>query len=157
DRGPNTGGMGACSPAPIITCALQDQIMETIIYPTLKAFTQSGCPYIGFLYAGLMITPEPSPKVLEFNCRLGDPEAQIILFRLKSDLIALIHDAINERLNITKVEWDARSAVGVVIAAEGYPATYPQGDIIEGLAQPGPLYSKLFHAGTTLQNNQVKT
>lgn len=156
DMGPNTGGMGACSPAPILTPALQAEVMETVIYPTLETLAAQGTPYTGFLYAGLMITPENHIKVLEFNCRLGDPETQPILMRLKSDLVNTCLIALEKRLNTIKLDWDERSAVGVVMASGGYPDAYEQGKIIRGL--PGTEASaKVFHAGTQLENNHIKT
>ena len=156
DQGPNTGGMGAYSPAPIVTSQLQEQIMDQVIYPTLRGMAASGMPYQGFLYAGLMITPQREIKVLEFNCRLGDPETQPILLRLKSDLIAACLATLENRLQHISLEWDPRPALGVILAAKGYPENYPSGEVIHGLTELGP-DSKVFHAGTVLEDNLLKT
>lgn len=156
DRGPNTGGMGAYSPAPVITDALQQRIMDTIIYPTLQGLAAEGIPYCGFLYAGLMITADQTVKVLEFNCRLGDPETQPILMRLQSDLPGACLAALTGQLPNITLTWDPRPALGVVLAAKGYPNTYPQGDIIHELP-PDTADTKVFHAGTTLAQDQIKT
>jgi len=157
DQGPNTGGMGAYSPAPIVSAALQKKIMDTVIYPTLKGLAAQGCPYTGFLYAGIMLTPAGEPYVLEFNCRLGDPETQPILMRLQSDLIELCTAALEKRLDTISLTWDPRPALGVVMAAQGYPGTYPQGDIIKNLPDQTLVDCKVFHAGTVLENGSVKT
>lgn len=157
DQGPNTGGMGAYSPAPIITPALHELIMKKIIAPTVKGMAASGIPYTGFLYAGLMISSKGEPKVLEFNCRLGDPETQPLMLRLKSDLIELCLLAINKKLNQTQALWDKRAALGVVLATKGYPQQYPTGEIIHGLPATAASDVKIFHAGTALAQNQIVT
>ncbi len=158
DTGPNTGGMGAYSPAPVVTPLLHEHIMETVIYPTLRGMAQQGTPYIGFLYAGLMITPQNEIKLLEFNCRLGDPEAQIILMRLQSDLVAACLAAVNGQLDTTKLTWDPRPALGVVLAAKGYPDNYVQGDILNTLSfGTSNADCKVFQAGTVLDEGKVKT
>lgn len=158
DLGPNTGGMGAYSPAPVMTSALQQQVMDHIIYPVLQGMAKDGTPYRGFLYAGLMITPQQEIKVLEFNCRLGDPETQPILMRLKSDLLEAFLAVMDNRLLEVDWEWDNRSALGVVLAAKGYPEAYPQDEIISGLTLSDQPDTKIFHAGTVLsQDRQVKT
>ncbi len=157
DLGPNTGGMGAYSPAPVITPAIHQQVMEKIIYPTLRGLAEEGSPYTGFLYAGLMITPQNQAKVLEFNCRFGDPETQPIMLRLKSDLVELCLAALEKRLATTHIEWDPRPALGVVLAAAGYPFDYHKGDIIEGIPKTTAPDSKIFHAGTVLKNGKIMT
>ncbi|MFQ5488896.1 MAG: phosphoribosylamine--glycine ligase, partial [Gammaproteobacteria bacterium] len=135
DRGPNTGGMGAYSPAPVVTPALHRRIMAEVIEPTVRGMAADGHPYTGFLYAGIMITPAGEPKVLEFNCRFGDPETQPIMMRLRSDLVALCQAALAGRLHEAEAHWDERYALGVVLAAGGYPGSYRKGDIIQGLDQ----------------------
>lgn len=155
DRGPNTGGMGAYSPAPIITPELEARILETIIYPTLQGMAKEGTPYVGFLYAGLMITPQGEPKVLEFNCRLGDPEAQVLLMRLQSDLVALCQAALKGTVAQQPVIWDPRPALGVVLANRGYPHAHLTGAIIHGLNTIDSAKGKVFHAGTQRQQNDV--
>ncbi len=157
DEGPNTGGMGAYSPAPIVTDSLFKRIMETVIDPTVKGMQAEGHPYTGFLYAGLMITADGEPKVLEYNCRLGDPETQPLLFRLESDLVSLCSDAIDKKLDQAKAIWDKRPALGVVMAAEGYPDAPRILDIIYGLDIPDTDDCKVFHAGTQLAGNDVET
>ncbi len=157
DRGPNTGGMGAYSPTPVITPKVQEQILAQVIYPTIEGMAAEGIPYTGFLYAGLMITPDGSPKVLEFNCRLGDPETQPILMRLQSDLFELCLAAVTGELTGVKAEWDRRAALGVVMAAQGYPGAYRQGEVIEGLPGEGGEEVKVFHAGTRLEAGRVIT
>ncbi|MCP5158225.1 MAG: phosphoribosylamine--glycine ligase [Gammaproteobacteria bacterium] len=150
DQGPNTGGMGAYSPAPVVTPQLHDRIMAEIIEPTVRGMAAEGCRYVGFLYAGVMITAD-GPKVLEYNCRLGDPEAQPLLLRLRSDLLELCQAALEGRLHEVAADWDSRSALGVVMTAAGYPGRYQQGDIIAGLPAQDTAFSddiKLFHAGT---------
>ncbi|MEM9058802.1 MAG: phosphoribosylamine--glycine ligase, partial [Pseudomonadota bacterium] len=132
DLGPNTGGMGAYSPAPVVTPAVHDRILNDIMRPTVAALAAAGTPYVGFLYAGVMIDADGAPKVLEFNCRLGDPETQPLLFRLRSDLTALCEHALAGTLNNCEVEWDSRTSLGVVLAARGYPAAYPSGEPIAG-------------------------
>ncbi len=156
DLGPNTGGMGAYSPAPVITPALHARVMREVIQPAVLGMKAEGLPYMGFLYAGLMISASGDPKVLEFNCRLGDPETQPIMMRLKSDLLDLLEHGIDSSLHKTAVEWDQRVALGVVLAAAGYPEAPRKGDVIKGLSQHH-LDSAIFHAGTALQDNKVVT
>lgn len=157
DTGPNTGGMGAYSPAPVVTQEIHQRIMDEVIYPTVKGMALEDMPYTGFLYAGLMITPEGEPKVIEYNCRFGDPETQPIMMRLQSDLVALCNSAIDGELDKANAEWDSRAAVGVVLAAGGYPASYVKGAKIEGLESSHSLDQKVFHAGTALKDDQVVT
>lgn len=157
DKGPNTGGMGAYSPAPVVTPAMHDRIMQEVIYPTVRGMEADGIPYTGFLYAGVMITADGTPKVLEFNCRFGDPETQPIMARLKSDFVELLEAAVDKRLDQVNAEWDSRAAVGVVLAAGGYPDAYAKGAVIQGLEQAAQLAGKLFHAGTADQAGQVVT
>lgn len=157
DTGPNTGGMGAYSPAPVVTPAVHERAMAEVILPTLRGMASDGMPYTGFLYAGLMVAPDGSLKVLEFNCRFGDPETQPIMLRLKSDLPVLCLAALEVKLDTLETEWDERPALGIVMAAGGYPFEYRQGDAIDGLpTEEGP-DSKVFHAGTTLVNDRVVT
>ncbi|HMA89538.1 MAG TPA: phosphoribosylamine--glycine ligase [Burkholderiales bacterium] len=156
DRGPNTGGMGAYSPAPIVTPRVHARVMREIIMPAVQGMAHDGVPYVGFLYAGLMIDRDGNPKTLEFNCRLGDPETQPIMLRLKSDLLELVERAIEGRLENAEVEWDRRPALGVVLAARGYPEEPRKGDAIEGLPKPTP-ECRVFHAGTRLENGRVLT
>ncbi|HSZ10428.1 MAG TPA: phosphoribosylamine--glycine ligase [Steroidobacteraceae bacterium] len=155
DRGPNTGGMGAYSPAPIVTAQLHQRIMREVIEPTLKGLAADGNPYLGFLYAGLMIAPDGTPNVLEFNCRFGDPETQPILMRLQSDFVDLCEAALDGTLDRLEVRWDSRAALGVVMAAGGYPDAYRQGDPISGLDAAARLPGKVFHAGTRMQGTQI--
>jgi phosphoribosylamine--glycine ligase len=152
DLGPNTGGMGAYSPAPVVTTAVERRVLEEIIHPTIASMAAEGAPFIGFLYAGLMIDASGMPKVIEFNARLGDPETQPIMLRLKSDLVDLIEDALDGRLDRTSASWDARPALGIVVAAAGYPGKVRNGDIIDGLdAGDGDGDGvKVFQAGTAL-------
>jgi phosphoribosylamine--glycine ligase len=157
DRGPNTGGMGAYSPAPIVTPAVHDRIMREVIGPTLRGLRLDGNPYTGFLYAGLMIAEDGTPNVIEFNCRLGDPETQPILMRLQSDLIDPCEAALEGRLDTIQARWDARPALGVVMAAGGYPENYRKGDPISGLDEAAKLPGKVFHAGTRREGSQVLT
>ncbi len=157
DTGPNTGGMGAYSPAPVITPELHELILRDVIYPTVKGLADQGTPYKGFLYAGVMITPNGSPKVLEFNCRCGDPETQPIMLRLQSDLAEICLAAIEGRLNTASATWDSRTAVGVVLAAGGYPASYRKGDIIMGLENNAGSDYKIFHAGAKTDGDNVVT
>ena len=157
DLGPNTGGMGAYSPAPLVTPALHERIMREVIEPTLRGLRGDGNPYTGFLYAGLMIAADGTPNVLEFNCRLGDPEAQPILMRLQSDLVDLCEAAIAGTLDRTVLEWDARAALGVVMAAGGYPEDYRKGDAVAGLAAAARLPGKVFQAGTRTEGPHVVT
>lgn len=157
DTGPNTGGMGAYSPAPIVTPALHDRIMREVIAPTLAGLRADGNPYIGFLYAGLMIAADGTPNVLEFNCRFGDPETQPILMRLQSDLVELCEAALHGALERCEIRWDSRAALGVVMAAGGYPDSYDQGDPIDGLDIAARLPGKVFHAGTARRDSSVVT
>jgi len=157
DLGPNTGGMGAYSPAPIVTDEIHQRVMDEVINPTLKGMADDGIPYTGFLYAGLMISPAGEIKVLEYNCRFGDPETQPIMMRLKSDLVELCDAALSQNLANITTERDERSALGVVLAAGGYPDSYAKGIIISGLPTTENADSKVFHAGTQLNNGQVVT
>jgi phosphoribosylamine--glycine ligase len=156
DTGPNTGGMGAYSPAPVVNAPMHDRIMAEIIRPTVDAMTEEGHPYTGFLYAGVMIDAHGTPRVLEYNCRCGDPETQPIMLRLRSDLVTLCEAAMDGTLGEARAEWDERVAVGVVMAAGGYPESYRKGDPIDGLDQEQP-DSKVFHAGTTEEGGNVVT
>lgn len=156
DRGPNTGGMGAYSPAPVIDEAMHEKVMVQIIEPTLAGMASDGIPYTGFLYAGLMITPEGQPKVIEFNCRFGDPEAQPVMMRLQSDLLAACQAALAGKLDDVQLTFDERIALGVVMAAGGYPESYTRGDPIDGL-EKDLLDTKVFHAGTRLEGDEVVT
>ncbi len=155
DRGPNTGGMGAYSPAPVVTAGMHERIMREVIRPTVRGLASEGTPYTGFLYAGLMIAADGTPNVLEFNCRFGDPEAQPIMMRLASDLAVLCEAALAGRLDTVRAEWDARAALGVVMAAAGYPGDARQGDAIAGLDEAAALPGKVFHAGTRLDGERV--
>jgi phosphoribosylamine--glycine ligase len=157
DLGPNTGGMGAYSPAPVVTAAQHARIMREVIEPTIRGLAADGMPYTGFLYAGLMIAADGTPNVIEFNCRLGDPETQPILMRLESDLVDLVEAALDGRLAAAAVRWDPRAAVGVVLAAAGYPDAPRKGDPIEGLEAAARLPGKVFHAGTQRAGEQVVT
>ncbi len=148
DRGPNTGGMGAYSPAPVVTPQIHARVMREVIEPTIAGLAAEGLPYTGFLYAGLMIAPDGSPKVLEYNCRFGDPETQPILMRLQSDLVGLCLAALDGRLDQVQADWDPRVALGVVMAAGGYPDAYAQGRPISGLEEAAGPDLKVFHAGT---------
>jgi phosphoribosylamine--glycine ligase len=154
DRGPNTGGMGAYSPAPVVTPAVHARVMREVIDPAIAGMRAEGIPYTGFLYAGLMIGPAGEVKVLEFNCRMGDPETQPIVLRLKTDLVTLIEHAVDGTLDNAEAEWDPRVALGVVLAAPGYPDSPRKGDVIEGLASGGDDF-RIFHAGTALDDNRV--
>ena len=156
DLGPNTGGMGAYSPAPVVTAEVHARIMREVIEPTLRGMAQEGMPYTGFLYAGVMISPDGIPKVLEFNCRFGDPETQPVLMRLRSDLVDLCEAALDKRLHQIQADWDPRPALGVVLAAGGYPDAYRKGDIISGLSAATP-DAKLFHAATVEKDNAIVT
>lgn len=155
DRGPNTGGMGAYSPAPVVTSAIHARIMREVIEPTLRGLAAEGAPYTGFLYAGIMVAPDGTPNVLEFNCRFGDPEAQPILMRLQSDLTVLCEAALDGRLDGVQAIWDPRAALGVVMAAEGYPDAPRMGDAVAGLELAAKLPGKVFHAGTRLSGDRV--
>lgn len=157
DQGPNTGGMGAYSPAPVVTPAMHERIMQEVIYPTVRGMAADGIVYTGFLYAGVMITADGTPKVLEFNCRFGDPETQPIMARLKSDFVDLLEAALDKRLDQVAADWDSRAAVGVVLAAGGYPEEYAKGSVIYGLDAAAKLDGKVFHAGTTDKEGQVVT
>jgi len=156
DHGPNTGGMGAYSPAPVVTPKIHSRVMREIIQPAVQGMAKDGVPYTGFLYAGLMIDKAGNPKTLEFNCRMGDPETQPIILRLKSDLLDLVEHAVNGKLDRVEAEWDRRAALGVVLAAHGYPDEPRKGDRIEGLPKPAE-DCRVFHAGTTLQDKRVVT
>lgn len=155
DRGPNTGGMGAYSPAPVVTDALHQQIMCDVIMPTIEGMKHDGIPYTGFLYAGIMVTKQ-GPKVLEYNCRFGDPETQPIMLRLQTDLAELCLAAVAEQLNQVEAKWDPRPALGVVMASRNYPDDYPKGDVIHGLEHT-QADTVVFHAGTTLKDKNVVT
>ena len=159
DKGPNTGGMGAYSPAPVVTPAVHARAMREIILPTLRGMAAEGIPYTGFLYAGLMIDAAGQPRALEFNCRLGDPETQPILMRLKSDLLEVLlaatEPAAQGQLDQIELQWDRRTALGVVLAAQGYPIRPRQGDPISGLPQVGSEEAMVFHAGTSLQQGRL--
>jgi phosphoribosylamine--glycine ligase len=157
DQGPNTGGMGAYSPAPVVTPDIHARIMHDVIAPTVRGLAQEGHPYTGFLYAGIMITADGTPKVLEYNCRFGDPETQPIMLRLQSDLIGLVEAALAGRLDRVDAQWDARPALGVVMAAGGYPGSYRKDDVIHGLPAQATADCKVFHAGTELRDGQVRT
>ena len=157
DAGPNTGGMGAYSPAPIVTPALHARIMREVIEPTVRGLISDGTPYTGFLYAGLMIAPDGTPNVIEYNCRFGDPETQPVLSRLQSDLPQLVEAALAGRLDTVQAQWDSRAALGVVMAAQGYPDSPRKGDAIQGLAQAAALPGKVFHASTALRDGQTVT
>ena len=156
DQGPNTGGMGAYSPAPVVTPELHARVIREVIQPVLAGMAEEGHPYSGFLYAGLMIDRSGNPRVLEFNCRLGDPETQPILLRLKSDLFELIERAVDGRLDCASAEWDRRPALGVILAAAGYPDAPKKGDIITGLPKATEEF-RVFHAGTALKNGSIVT
>ncbi|MBD3611029.1 MAG: phosphoribosylamine--glycine ligase [Hydrogenovibrio crunogenus] len=150
DTGPNTGGMGAYTPAPVVTRKIHDRIMQEVIRPTIDGMAKDGLPYTGFLYAGIMIAEDGTPKVLEFNCRFGDPETQPIMMRLQSDLSELCLAALDKKLDTVTAKWDSRPALGVVLAAGGYPDEYRKGDIIEGIEDANNTDVKVFHAGTRL-------
>ena len=157
DTGPNTGGMGAYSPAPVVTPDIERRIMTEIIGPTLAGMRIDGHPYLGFLYAGLMITPDGAPKVIEFNCRMGDPETQPIMMRLKSDLAQICLATLDGDLDTVRVDWDPRAALGVVMAAGGYPGSYVKGQEIFGLDDADSATRKVFHAGTAEDSGKVVT
>ena len=158
DLGPNTGGMGAYSPAPVVTPAVERRILEEVIRPTIAGMAAEGAPFIGFLYAGLMIDGTGAPKVIEFNARLGDPETQPIMLRLESDLVDLIEDTLDGRLDAVRAQWDPRPALGIVVAAAGYPGKVRSGDVIHGLDGDVGEDAKVFHAGTKLDaSGQVVT
>jgi len=157
DKGPNTGGMGAYSPAPVVTPEIHQRVMRDVIAPTLKGMAEDGLPYAGFLYAGLMIAPDGAIKVLEYNCRFGDPETQPIMMRMKSDLVELCEAALAGELDKTSSEWDERAALGVVLAAGGYPDAYQKGAVISGLPTQEHEDSKVFHAGTQQIGDDIVT
>jgi len=156
DEGPNTGGMGAYSPAPIVTPELHARVMREIILPTVQGMAKDGIPYTGFVYAGLMIDAESNPKTLEFNCRMGDPETQPIMVRLKTDLVKVMEHAVEGTLDQIELEWDRRTALGVVMAAANYPESPRKGDVIKGIPAETD-DSVTFHAGSVLENDQLKT
>ena len=157
DVGPNTGGMGAYSPAPVVTAEIEQRILDEVIRPTLDGMRDDGTPYQGFLYAGLMIMADGTPKVIEFNCRMGDPETQPIMARLQSDLAAICNATLNGSLAQKRAEWDQRAALGVVLAAGGYPASYAKGNRIAGLDVADSDTGKVFHAGTAISGDDVVT
>ncbi len=157
DRGPNTGGMGAYSPAPVVTPEIHARIMHEVMEPTVRGLVSDGTPYFGFLYAGVMIAADGTPNVLEFNCRFGDPETQPIMMRLKSDLTELCEAALDGKLQQVDAQWDERAALGVVLAAGGYPDTVRNSDTVEGLDAAARLPGKVFHAGTRLVDGKVIT
>ena len=157
DLGPNTGGLGAYSPAPVVTPQIHEAIMAQVIRPTVAGMAAEGTPYVGFLYAGVMIAPDGTPNVIEFNCRFGDPEAQPILARLDSDLVQLCEAALAGRLDAVELRWDPRVALGVVMAAGGYPGGYAKGDVIEGLDAITNPDVKVFHAGTRVVGDRIVT
>jgi phosphoribosylamine---glycine ligase len=156
DQGPNTGGMGAYSPAPVVTPEVHARVMREIILPTLKGMAADGMPYTGFLYAGLMIDAEGAPRVVEFNCRMGDPETQPIMMRLRSDFVDLIEQAVIGTLDKVEAEWDRRAALGIVLAAAGYPESPRKGDAITGLPKDEDDFH-VFHAGTEQKGGEVVT
>ncbi|HGH6016144.1 TPA: phosphoribosylamine--glycine ligase [Vibrio mimicus] len=157
DTGPNTGGMGAYSPAPVVTQEIHDRVMREVIYPTVRGMAAEGNTYTGFLYAGLMIDKTGAPKVIEYNCRFGDPETQPIMMRLQSDLVELCQAAIAGKLDQVESKWDPRASIGVVLAAGGYPGDYAKGDVISGLPTQETAGQKVFHAGTETKDGQVVT
>ncbi|KFN49207.1 phosphoribosylamine--glycine ligase [Arenimonas composti] len=157
DTGPNTGGMGAYSPAPVVTPEVHARVMREIVEPTVRGMIADGVPFTGFLYAGLMIDRSGAPKVIEFNVRFGDPETQPVMLRLRSDLVELVEAAIDGRLHEVSADWDPRPSLGVVIAADNYPGKPRTGDVIAGLGADAGPDAKLFHAGTALRNGQVVT
>ncbi|PLX65107.1 MAG: phosphoribosylamine--glycine ligase, partial [Vibrio alginolyticus] len=157
DTGPNTGGMGAYSPAPVVTPEIHNRIMEEVIYPTVRGMASEGNPYTGFLYAGLMIDKDGTPKVIEYNCRFGDPETQPIMMRMESDLVDLCLAAIDQKLDQVESKWDPRASIGIVLAAGGYPAAYNKGDVISGLPQVEIEGEKVFHAGTENKDGNIVT
>ncbi|MBP6299515.1 MAG: phosphoribosylamine--glycine ligase [Arenimonas sp.] len=157
DTGPNTGGMGAYSPAPVVTPEVHARVMREVVNPTVQGMIEDGMPFSGFLYAGLMIDAEGNPKVIEFNVRFGDPETQPVMMRLQSDFSELLEAAIEGRLDSVSAQWDPRPALGVVMAAENYPHAPRTGDVIHGLENPAPTDSKIFHAGSKIENELVLT
>ena len=157
DQGPNTGGMGAYSPAPVVTEPMHERIMREVMEPTVRGLLADGTRYLGFLYAGIMIAPDGTPNVLEFNCRFGDPETQPIMMRLQSDLVELCEAALDDRLAAAKAQWDPRAALGVVLAAPGYPESVRKGGVISGLDSAAKLPGKVFHAGTKASGDSIVT
>lgn len=157
DRGLNTGGMGAYSPAPVVTAEIDQRIIDEVIRPTVKGMADEGLPYTGFLYAGLMISTDGTPKVIEYNCRFGDPETQPIMLRMRSDLVAHCLAALEGRLHLEHASWDPRASVGIVMAAGGYPGDYEKGLPISGLPQHPSAEQKVFHAGTRLDGEAILT
>ncbi|MCP1441873.1 phosphoribosylamine--glycine ligase [Pseudomonas sp. GGS8] len=157
DTGPNTGGMGAYSPAPVVTAEVHQRVMDLVIWPTVRGMAEEGNIYTGFLYAGLMIDKAGNPKVIEFNCRFGDPETQPVMLRLQSSLVLLVEAALAQALDKVEAQWDPRPSVGIVLAAGGYPGDYAKGVAINGLDAAAVLEGKVFHAGTALKDGQVVT
>jgi len=157
DTGPNTGGMGAYSPAPVVTPDVHARVMREVINPTVQGMIAEGHPYTGFLYAGLMIDKNGAPKVIEFNCRFGDPETQPVMLRLQSSLVELVERGMAKKLDETTADWDPRASLGVVMAAGGYPGDIRKADVIAGLDNPANVEGKIFHAGTTLKDGHVVT
>jgi phosphoribosylamine---glycine ligase len=157
DAGPNTGGMGAYSPAPVVTPVIHARIMREVMEPTVRGLAAAGTPFVGFLYAGVMIAADGTPNVLEFNCRFGDPETQPIMMRLQTDLTLLCEAALDERLDQVGAEWSKQCALGVVLAAGGYPDAVCKGDVIHGLESAAKLPGKVFHAGTELKSHEAVT
>ncbi len=157
DTGPNTGGMGAYSPAPVVTPEIHNRIMNEVIYPTVRGMAAEGHPYTGFLYAGLMIDKDGTPKVIEYNCRFGDPETQPIMMRMQSDIVELCLAAVDKKLDQVESKWDPRASIGIVLAAGGYPAAYNKGDVISGLPQAEIEGEKVFHAGTDNKDGEIVT
>ncbi|WP_446831014.1 phosphoribosylamine--glycine ligase [Candidatus Foliamicus sp.] len=157
DRGPNTGGMGAYSPAPVLDADIEARVMREIMHPVVRALSDNGTPFRGVLYAGLMISPDGAPRVLEFNCRFGDPECQPLMMRLTSDLVDLIEATLAGRLHRVRPSWDPRAALGVVMASAGYPSAYAKGSVISGLDGVDSSVLKVFHAGTSLDNGNIVT
>ncbi|CAI8715189.1 phosphoribosylamine--glycine ligase [Pseudomonas sp. fls2-241-R2A-110] len=157
DTGPNTGGMGAYSPAPVVTADVHQRVMDLVIWPTVRGMAAEGNVYTGFLYAGLMIDKAGNPKVIEFNCRFGDPETQPVMLRLQSSLVLLVEAALAQALDKVEAQWDPRPSVGIVLAAGGYPGDYTKGVAINGLEAAAALEGKVFHAGTALKDGQVVT
>jgi phosphoribosylamine--glycine ligase len=157
DSGPNTGGMGAYSPAPVVTPEVHQRVMEQVIWPTVRGMAEEGNVYTGFLYAGLMIDRAGNPKVIEFNCRFGDPETQPVMLRLQSSLVLLVEAAMAQALDKVEAQWDPRPSLGVVLAAGGYPGDYAKHAPIHGLDEAAQLPGKVFHAGTSLERGQVLT
>ena len=157
DQGPNTGGMGAYSPAPVVTAEIHDRIMNEVIWPTVKGMAAEGNSYTGFLYAGVMVAEDGTPNMLEYNVRFGDPETQPIMMRLQSDIVALCNAAIDRKLDQVTAQWDQRNALGVVLAAGGYPASYNSGDVINGLDTNTKTDRKIFHAGTAEKDGNIVT